>query len=266
MVRPIWAPGENGPAEPNTARVRDYWLGGDHHSPADRELADEILVCAPHVPYLVRIQRAFLRRAVGYLVDAGIRQFLDLGSGLPTVGNVHEVARERTPDARVVYVDLDPVVAEEGRNLLAGIDGTEFLQGDLRRPEHVLEAAKLLDFSEPVAVLMLDVLHFVRDEDDPRRIISGYVDALAPGSHLALTHTSQDEGLISAITMFGALYGAPLPELTFREPDRIAEFCTGLAIAEPGLVPIPLWRPDPDLEQHRYPENFQGYAVVAGKP
>ena len=266
MVQPIWAPGLNGPAAPNTARVRDYWLGGDHNSAADRELADEFLVCAPHLPYLCRIQREFLRRAVRDLVDAGIRQFLDLGSGLPTVGNVHEVAQALAPDAKVVYVDVDPVVAEESRSLLAGTAGAEFLQGDLRNPERVLAASKLLDFDQPVAVMMLDVLHFVRDADDPACIVAGYVDALAPGSHLVLTHTSKDEGLLAAIRMFGSLYAAPLPEFTFREADRIAEFHRGLAVLEPGLVPIPLWRPDPDLDEHRYPENFQAYAVVARKP
>lgn len=266
MVRPIWAPGLNGPAEPNTARVRDYWLGGDHHSAADRELADEFLVCAPHLPYLCRIQREFLRRAVRDLVDAGIRQFLDLGSGLPTVGNVHEIAQALAPESKVVYLDVDPVVAEEGRGLLAETAGAEFLQGDLRDPEHVLAAAKLLDLDQPVAVLMLDVLHFVRDADDPAGIIARYVDALAPGSHVALTHTSKDEGLLAAIRLFSTLYAAPLPEFTFREPDRIAGFHRGLTVLEPGLVPIPLWRPDPDLDEHRHPENFQGYAVVARKP
>ncbi len=266
MVRPIWAPGENGPAEPNTARVRDYWLGGDHHSAADREMADEFLVCAPHLPYLCRIQREFLRRAVRYLVDSGIRQFLDLGSGLPTVGNVHEVAAALAPDTKVVYVDIDPVVAEEGRDLLAGNADAEFLQGDLRHPARVLEAAKLLDFDQPVAVLMLDVLHFVCDTEDPAGIVAGYVDALAPGSHLALTHTSQDEGLLAAIRLFSTLYAAPLPEFTFREPDRIAEFHRGMTVLEPGMVPIPLWRPDPDVDENRHPENFQGYAVVARKP
>ena len=266
MVRPIWAPGLNGPAEPNTARVRDYWLGGDHHSAADRELADEFLVCAPHLPYLCRIQREFLRRAVHGLVDAGIRQFLDLGSGLPTVGNVHEVAQALAPDAKVVYLDVDPVVAEEGRALLADTTGADFLQGDLRNPRQVLEGATLLDFDQPVAVLMLDVLHFVCDVDDPVRIVGGYVDALAPGSHLALTHTSKDEGLLAAIRMFSSLYAAPLPEFTFREPDRIAELHRGLTVLEPGLVPIPLWRPDPGLDEHRHPENFQAYAVVARKP
>jgi hypothetical protein len=265
VVRPVWAPGEIGPAEPNTARVRDYWLGGNHHTAADRELADEFVVCAPHLPYLCRIQRQFLRRAVRYLVDAGMRQFLDLGSGLPTVGNVHEVAQEFAPDARVVYVDLDPVVAEEGRNLLAGTTGTDFIRGDLRCPGQIIEAARLLDFDRPVAVLIIDVLHFVRDGDDPAGVIAGYIERMVPGSHVAMTHTSKDEGLLAAIKLFSSMYGPP-PDLTFRDLDRIGEFYAGLDLVEPGLVPIPLWRPEPDSADDRYPEEFRGYAGVGRKP
>jgi len=256
----------NGPAEPNTARIRDYWLGGEHHTTEDRELANEILVCAPNVAYLVRIQREFLRRAVRHLVGAGVRQFLDLGSGLPTVGNVHEVAQDLAPDAQVVYVDLDPVVAEEGRKLVSGVEGAEFLQGDLRRPDEILEAANLLDLDKPVAVLMVDILHFVKDADDPERIVADYFDRLVPGSHVALTHTSKDEGLLAAIKRFNTMYGLPLPELTFREPDRIARLCAGLDIVDPGIVPIPMWNPDLDPGAHLHPENFRGYAVVGRKP
>ncbi len=263
MLQPIWAPGVKGPAEPNTARVRDYWLGGRHHTAADRKLADEIQVCAPHMRFLVRIQREFLRRSVQYLVDAGLRQFLDLGSGLPTVGNVHEVAQALAPDCRVVYVDIDPVVADEGHALIADVPGVDFLQGDLRNPQRIVEAAELLDFDRPVAVLMYDVLHFVRDMDDPAGVIRGYIERIAPGSHLALTHTSRDEGVLDAIKLFSAMYGAPLPELTFRERDQITAFVDGLEITEPGVVPIPLWRPDPGAEEARFPENFHGYAVVA---
>jgi SAM-dependent methyltransferase len=266
----VWAPGVNGPDKPSTARIRDYWLGGSHNTDADHVLADQILVCAPHLPYGIRIQRAFLRRVVRHLVMSGIRQFVDLGSGAPTVGNVHEVAHAVDPECRVVYVDLDPVVVAEGRDLLAGNDNIVYLQADLRRPDQVLDAAEvgaLLSLDEPVAVLMVDVLHFVPDSDNPGGLIGRYLDALSPGSYLAVSHMGEDDGILAAMTMFGRMFGAPLPTLTFRGPGRIAEFCGSLDLVDPGVVPVPLWRPDgTDPDTDRNPEQFQGCAVLARKP
>jgi SAM-dependent methyltransferase len=265
----VWAPGVNGPDQPSTARVRDYWLGGSHHTEADRVLAEQILVCAPHLPYGIRIQRAFLRRVVRHLVTSGVRQFLDLGSGAPTVGNVHEVAQALAPECRVVYVDVDPVVVTEGRAVLADHDGNVgYLHADLRRPGDVLDAAReLLCLDEPMAVLMVDVLHFVPDADDPGGVIGEYLGSLCPGSYLAISHMSADTGVLAAMTMFSRMYGAPLPELTFRDPDRVAEFCVGRQLVAPGIVPVPLWRPDgADPDSDRNSEQFQGCAVLAHKP
>ncbi|HEY0807663.1 MAG TPA: SAM-dependent methyltransferase [Pseudonocardiaceae bacterium] len=260
----------NGPDQPSTARIRDYWLGGSHNTNADRDLAEQILVCAPHLPYSIRTQRAFLRRVVRYLVMSGIRQFVDLGSGTPTVGNVHEIAQALDPACRVVYVDIDPVVVAEGRHLLASNDHVVYLRADLRRPDEILAAAEvraLLSLGEPVAVLIVDVLHFVRDSDDPGGLISGYLDALSPGSCLGVSDMGNDDGMLAAMTMFSRMFDSPLPTLTFRDRDRIAEFFGGLDIVDPGVVPVPLWRPDgDDPETDRNPEQFQGYAAVVRKP
>lgn len=269
MVSAVWAPGVNGPDQPSTARVRDYWLGGSHHTAADRTLADQILVCAPHLPYGVRLHRAFLRRAVKYLVGAGVRQFLDLGSGTPTAENVHEVAQALAPESRVVYVDIDPVVVAEGRELLADNDKVGYVRADLRRPDDVLgsdEARALLRRTEPIAVLLVDVLHFVPDCDDPDGIIATYRRALAPGSHVAISHMTEDAGILAAMTMFSRMYGAALPPLEFRAADRITKFCTELELVDPGVVSLPLWKPDEDdPTADRNPEQFRGYAALARK-
>lgn len=270
MAFAVWAPGENGPSQPSTARVRDYWLGGSHHTETDVVLADHIVACAPHLPYGVRIHREFLHRVVGYLVDAGVRQFIDLGSGTPTVGNVHEVAQATAPDSRVVYVDLDPVVVAEGRDLLAGNDHTVYVHADLRQPKRILAdpaVVELLDLDQPVAVLLVDVLHFVPESDDPGAIVAAYVDALCPGSHLAISHMGQDDGIMAAMVMFSRMFDAPLPELTFRGRDAIRAFCADLDLITPGIVPVPLWRPDgTDPDVHRNPEHFYDYGLLARKP
>jgi hypothetical protein len=266
----VWAPGENGPSQPSTARIRDYWLGGSHHTDVDVVLADQIVVCAPHLPYGVRIHREFLHRVVTYLVNAGVRQFIDLGSGVPTVGNVHEVAQSIVPECRVVYVDLDPVVVAEGRELLTGNEDAVYVQADLRRPDLILanpDVSKLIDPNEPVAVLLVDVLHFVSDSDDPRAIVAAYVDSLCPGSYLAISHMGQDDGVIAAMDMFSRMYGAPLPELTFRGRDEIRAFCAELDLVEPGIVPVTVWRSDSsDPSVHRNPEHFYDYGLLARKP
>lgn len=268
MANPIWAPGINGADQPNTARVRDYWLGGTHNTPADHELAEHLIICAPHLRYLVRTHRQFLQRAVRRLVSQGVRQFLDLGSGLPTARNVHEVAQELAPDSRVVYVDIDPAVAGEGKELVADNDLVSYLCADLNHPEVVLDSDEVreqLDLDEPVAVLVLDVLHFVPDSAEPGKALSRYLDACAPGSYLGLSHTCRDQGMLAAVGLFGKMYSEPLPEFTFRYPEQVVSFFDGLEIQEPGVVPIPLWQPEPGAEQDRNPELFQGCAALARK-
>lgn len=269
MVEPIWAPGVKGPEHANTARVRDYWLDGSHHTAADRELADEIVVCAPHLPYLVRTHRALLGRMVRYLAMNGVRQFLDLGSGLPTAGNVHEVAQAIDPTCRVLYVDIDPVVAAEGDDLLAGNDNAASVCANLLSPDQVLDVAerhRLIDLDQPVAVLLLDVLHFVPDTADPRGVVAAYAKAACSGSYLAVSHTCQDQGIIAAMALYARMFPSPVPELTFRDPATVAEFCTGLDLLEPGVVPVPLWRPESEQDTGKYPELFEGCAVLAHKP
>lgn len=265
MATPIWAPGVNGPDAPNTARVRDYWLGGTQHTEADEELAAHLVSAAPHLPYLVRTHRSFLRRLVTRLTALGVRQFLDLGSGLPTAGNVHLVA----PGARVAYVDIDPVVAQEGRKLVAANPDVSFLCADLRAPEQVLDSPEVrdtLDLSEPVAVLVLDVLHFVPDDAEPHKVLTTYMDALTPGSYLGLSHTCRDPFMLAAVGMFGSMYGdQALPAFTFRYPEQVVSFFDGMEIVAPGVLPIPLWEPDPDSDEDRNPENFQGSGGLARK-
>jgi hypothetical protein len=260
---PLWA---RTAETPNVAKVRDFWLGGSHHGPADRRFAEQFTVCAPHLPYLVRTQRAFLGRAVRYFVDSGIRQFLDLGSGLPTMGNVHQVAQRLDRSSRVVYVDVDPVVAEESASLLDGQDNTAYLCADLTDPRAVLdspEVRRLLDPSEPTGVFLIDVLHMVPDSLQPADMISTYVDTFGPGSHVALSHICRDEGLLAAVAMFQRLFSVPVPQFTFRYPLDVVDLLAGLDIVEPGVVPIPFWRPSRPPEQDQNPENFRTCAAVA---
>lgn len=261
MANPIWAPGVNGPELPNTARVRDYWLGGTHNTEVDQALADHFVSAAPNLPYMVRTHRAFLRRVVRRLVNAGVRQFLDLGSGLPTAGNVHEIA----PDARVAYVEVDPAVAMESKEILAGNQSVEYLCKDLTDAHGVLNSISVLDMSEPVAVLLVDVLHFVPDTAEPTKLIATYLDACAPGSHLAISHTCRDPFLVSAPMLFSSMYSDPVPPMTFRYRDQVESFFDGLEVLSPGIVPIPTWDPDPNEDNDLNPDKFEGVAGVARK-
>jgi hypothetical protein len=263
---PIWAPGTAGSETPNTARVRDYWLGGSHNSAPDRRLAEQFTLCAPQLPYLVRTHRNFLRRAVSRLVRDGVRQFVDLGSGMPTVGNVHEVARRSAPECRVVYTDIDPVVVAESRELLAGDDLTTYLHADIRRPEQILDSPDLrglLDFDEPVALLAIDVLHHVPDSAEPARLLTTCADGLGPECRLALSHTGRDELLIDALRLYSDIYSKPLPEFAFRGAAEVRDLLAGFEVTDPGLVPIPLWLPDDETEPDQNPEHFSGCAALA---
>jgi hypothetical protein len=249
---------------PNAARVYDYYLGGSHNFAVDRQMAAQAIADWPNLPTIIGANRAFLRRVVRFLVDAGIRQFLDLGSGIPTVGNVHEVAQRASPDTRVVYVDIDPVAVAHSRLILAGDRRTTAIRADLRRPAQLLtdtEVCRLLDLSQPVAVLMVAVLHFVPDTDDPAGIIASYRDAIAPGSYLALSHATHD-GQPEQAAPHQALYARTATPMTMRSYGEITKLLDGFDLIEPGVVRLPLWRPDPGSEVPDRPDRFAGYAAV----
>jgi SAM-dependent methyltransferase len=249
-------------AKPATAaRIYDYILGGTHNFPADRAAADMLVQGTPVLPAIARSNRAFLRRAVRFLADAGIRQFLDIGSGIPTAGNVHEVA-ELVPDARVMYVDIDPVAVAESLDLLEGNDRATAIRADLRDAQAILdhpELKRLIDFDQPVALLLVSMLHFV--DDDAYAAVGRLIAALGPGSYLAISHgTIPDETLAGDIDGARAVYRAnTATPLITRSRDEIARFFTGLDLVEPGLVWVPLWRPAPDD-----PTDFADKAMVSG--
>jgi hypothetical protein len=241
---------------PNPARIYDYLLGGKDNYPADREVAEQVVAIAPVTLDVVRDNRAFLRRAVSFLTkEAGIRQFIDLGSGLPTHGNVHEIAKAIAPDARVVYVDNDAMVVTHSRALLAD-DNTLAIQADLREPDTVLghpEVRGLIDFDQPIALLLMAILHFIPDDQDPLGIVARFRDAVPTGSYLAISHSTRDipvrpDMSTAEMTAMGArverLYQLTTASLVTRTRAQVERFFDGFDLLDPGLVEIQRWRPD----------------------
>lgn len=266
-ARPGWAPAGIDHTKPNVARVYDYYLGGAHNFAVDRRFAAQAMAEWPQLPQIMRVNRAFLRRAVRCLVDAGIRQFIDLGSGVPTAGNVHEIAQAADPSCRVVYVDIDPVAVAHGRAILAGNDRATAIEADLRDTVRVLnhpELNQVIDLSQPVAVLLIAVLHFVPDEDDPVGVIARYRDAVAPGSYLAVCHATFGAQRQRADS-HQALYSRTATPMTMRSADQVAAMLDGFDLVEPGLVYMASWRPEDDDPTSSHPEDYPGYAVVARK-
>lgn len=262
--RPDWAPGEIDLDRPSAARVYDYYLGGSHNVAADREMAREAIAMWPELPLVMQANRAFLRRAVRYCIEQGVRQFLDIGSGIPTVGNVHEVAQQAASDARVVYVDVDPVAVSHSRALLAGNDLATVVQADLRTPDRVLgdpDVRALLDFDQPVAVLLVAVLHFVPDDDHPGALVARLIESLAPGSFLVISHASQD-GQPDRIAEHRALYSRTATPMTMRNRDEVTALFGRCELVEPGVVFLPQWRPDSPQDVDDSPERFTGFAGV----
>ncbi|CAM4457706.1 SAM-dependent methyltransferase [Nocardia ninae] len=230
----------------NSARVYDYLLGGKDSQDIDRDVAGQMLSSAPEIKTVAWFCRSFALKAVEMAADAGVRQFLDLGSGIPNSPNVHEVAQEIDPSARVVYVDYDPVVHAHCDALLAKPDGVTALLGDVRRPHDILDQLKnhtLIDFNEPVAITLIGVLHYVMDSEDPAGIIAAFRDQLAPGSYLAITHGSLD----SAQEILQVLAGnkGTSAQVAFRSPAQTEAILAGFELLEPGVVPVQHWlRPD----------------------
>jgi hypothetical protein len=231
----------------HSARVYDYWLGGKDNFAADREAGDRVIAIRPAIRSDVRENRAFLRRAVRYLTaDAGIRQFLDIGTGLPSAGNTHEVAQETASDARVVYVDNDPLVLAHARALLTGAPGTTaYLDADLRVPGKILrDAAGTLDLGQPVAVMLVAVLHHVTDAQDPAGLVKTLMAAVPPGSYLVISHPAADVQS-EAVAQVAAQYNQHVATgQTRRTREQVTGFFDGLELLPPGVVQTPQWRPE----------------------
>jgi SAM-dependent methyltransferase len=257
--------------KPNVARIYDYFLGGKDNFAVDREAARQLLEVTPHIGSIVRDNRVFIGRAVRYLAgEAGIRQFLDLGGGLPTQTNVHEMAQRIEPDARVAYVDNDPVVWSHGQALLADGHHVTMVFADLRKPGEVLEhpdVRALLDLSQPVAVLCASVLHFVSDAEDPHRIIAEYRDRIAPGSYLVISHgttgTAENDptDTVGGVT---SVYRQASAQLHVRSEQEIQRFFQGFELIDPGVVWLTEWRPSPSDPLTTMPRSLR--AGIGRKP
>ncbi|WP_328472750.1 SAM-dependent methyltransferase [Actinoplanes sp. NBC_00393] len=247
--------------QPHSARIWNYWLGGKDNFAADRAVGDQVKDVYPEVVQVARASRDFLGRAVRFLAgEAGIRQFLDLGTGLPSAGNTHEIAQAIAPDARVVYVDNDPLVLVHARALLVGSGVTDYVDADVRDPAAILQAAaKTLDFERPIAVMMLGILGNVADTDvpGPAEIVAQFLAAVPSGSHLVVNDsvvTAETAEAVRTARSSGADYH-------LRTVEEINSFFTGLDVVEPGVVPTPLWRPAPAAT----PEALNVYCGVARK-
>jgi hypothetical protein len=252
------------------ARVYDYWLGGKDNFPADRALAEHIMEAIPTMRTMAAANRAFLSRAVRYLAEeAGIRQFLDIGTGIPTSPNVHEVAQAVAPDSRVVYVDNDPIVLAHARALLTSQEAgeTSFIGADLQQPKSILDHPTLtstLDLSQPVAVMLVAVLMYFRDTDNPNpfEMVATLLEAMPPGSYLAITHPTAD---FNAEAMGGAVAAAERSGVTLvpRNQAETEKFFAGLDVVDPGVTPVLSWRPDKPPDD---PRSAYYWAGIARKP
>ncbi|GAA4362715.1 SAM-dependent methyltransferase [Actinomadura verrucosospora] len=251
---------------PHVARIWNYWLGGKDNYPVDREVGDQILGMLPDVARLARASRLFLNRVVWHLAaEAGIRQFIDIGTGLPTVDNTHEVAQRAAPESRIVYVDNDPLVLEHAKGLLTSTPegSTAYIHADVRDPDAILEgAAETLDFSRPIAFTLMGILEFVTDDDQAYGIVRRLMDAVPSGSYFAMydgTNVVHGAASDRIVDVWNASGNA---SLVLRTPEGIGRFFDGLELLEPGIVPVTHWRPDAAAEQ----EAVDAYGAVGRKP
>ena len=253
---------------PHIARVYDYWLGGKDNFAADRMVAEQVIATLPEIRLSVRAQRAFLGRVVHYLAaKAGIRQFLDIGTGLPSANNTHEVAQRAASESRVVYVDNDPIVLLHARSLLTSSPegATAYVDADLRDLAEILaRAAEILDFGQPVAVMLLGVLHCIPDDDDPAALVARLMEAVPPGSYLALSHPASDVATEQMATSMRTYNDqAPIP-LTARSHAEVSALFDGLDLLDPGVVQLHRWRAgtgDPGIAR-----DLPNYGALARKP
>ncbi len=253
----------------HNARVWNYWLGGKDHYPVDREVGNQVLEIFPDIGRVARADRAFLGRAVRYLAgEVGMRQFLDIGTGLPTANNTHEVAQRVAPDSRIVYVDNDPLVLVHARALLiSSVEGaTDYIDADARNPDKILHAAaKTLDFTQPVVVMMLGVLNFVLDTDEAVAIVDRLIDAVPAGSYLVFAHPTGElggEGNAESMTFWNE---NATPPITARSREEVTRFFHRLELLEPGIVSCSRWRPEPP-DVNGAPAEVPQFGAVARKP
>jgi len=247
MELPGWVPEGVEVTVPNAARMYDYALGGYHNFAVDREFVERAEELMPGAIASAHANRAFVRRAVRWLVNGGLRQFLDIGSGIPTLGNVHEVAQRLAPESRVIYIDIDPVAVAHSEAILADNPGTRVVWGDLRRPAQILyhpDVLGFLDFSQPVAVLLNAVLHFISDDDDPAGILAQVRDVLVAGSHLTITHGTPLPQRASEQERIRRLYQSTPTSVHLRTRERLSHMLSDWELVEPGVVPVTEWHPD----------------------
>lgn len=270
---PIEVPDEVDIERPSAARMYDYYLGGSCHFAADRALAAEILRAWPDMPAIARANRDFLQRAVRYLSSRGVDQFLDLGSGIPTVGNTHDIALSLNPDARIAYVDVDPVAVAHSTVILQDVPNATVVHADLRDPASILtrsEVPSFLDFGRPVGVIMLAVLHFLTREDDAPGAVAAYREATSPGSFLVVSHGTLDYMPAQARQAEG-VYQRASHRLNFRSRAEVLGLFDGYELEVPGLVDIIHWRPElstgePDPIGGGDVARYSGYVAVGHKP
>lgn len=269
MEQASWVPSSVDLDRPSAARMYDYFLGGSHNFAVDREAAKSVEQIFPGMSGAARANRSFLRRAVRYLLSQGIDQFLDLGSGIPTVGNVHEIAQATDPSARVVYVDMDAVAVAHSRAILTGNELVNVLQTDVRDAKQVLaspEVQGLLDFDEPIGVLMIALLHFVPDAEDPRGIVGDYRDALPDGSYLAISHAGFEEGEWDPTWDDAkSVYDRGVSEMCFRPKREVEAMFDGFELVEPGVARLPLWRPESPDDVDADAAHFISFGGVGRK-
>jgi len=262
------------PAVPSPARLYDYYLGGTHNYPADRGAAGRLRAVGPEMMDGAWANRGFHQRAARWIAERGVRQFIDIGSGLPTVGNTHEVVQKIIPDARVVYVDNDPVVLAHATELLAGNPTATLIQADLRDPDAILgnrELRELIDFTQPAGLLMTAVVNFVPDASDPWGLVRRYMDALAPGSYLALSHWTNEKVPPGSVQRVEEVYSRSTQPIYFRSKAEIARFFDGLEIVPPyegggpAVVNAGLWGAE-DAELADSDGSRWSYCAVARRP
>ncbi|GAA2802177.1 SAM-dependent methyltransferase [Saccharopolyspora taberi] len=266
-LRPDWLPTGVDLETPSAARCYDYYLGGAHNFAVDRELARRVEAAVPNVRELAQNNRAFLRRAVRYLLDRGVRQFLDIGSGIPTAGNVHEIAQRVDPTARVLYVDNEAVAVAHSETILEGNEHAGVLRADLVDVPGVLdspEARRLLDFDQPVAVLMIALLHFVPDSQRPAEVLRAYGDRLVPGSYLGLSHASREHHPESLDPII-ELYKNSSNPVVSRTREEVADLMSPFELVEPGVVYVPSWHPDSPEDVWADPSESIVYGALGRK-